>query len=159
VVSLPSLAAVEAKLRNSLVNLLDLSSMFYALRLSQRCKKYFNFYFGDSILTHARYSSSPFYSRQAMDCRFTRHILQTFLKNNKISDIDFPNKDYSHFTTIFVDDVALSTFKVLPEGYKASFGMLGGCILRTPPGGMEIKFEKKLNFKESVCIPGSKLEF
>jgi hypothetical protein len=50
VISLPSLLAVESKIRDSHVSLLDLSSQFYTVRLAEKSKQFFNFYFQDQLL-------------------------------------------------------------------------------------------------------------
>ena len=53
-VALPSIQTIENTFSQAYVSTLDITNMFPSIKLTPSSYKYFNFYFGDKILTHSR---------------------------------------------------------------------------------------------------------
>merc|ERR1712163_82443 len=53
-VALPSIQTIETTFSQALVSTLDITNMFPSIKLTPSSYKYFNFYFGNKILTHTR---------------------------------------------------------------------------------------------------------
>jgi hypothetical protein len=120
--TLPTIEVIERDFHNSLITTLDLTNMFYAIRVNDNSTKFFNFYVEDSVWTHSAlpqgWCASPRYAREAMIETFATPVLEEFKADNNLSDIDFPVEEYDRILKQFVDDLAIFTSRDLPATYK-----------------------------------------
>ena len=85
---------------------MEISNMFFAIEFSEPSMHFFNFYYGEKILTHRRlaqgWCSSPNIAQQAMDRTFADHVLQDFIKSkNSNEDERFPYMKYEFLLMMF----------------------------------------------------------
>ena len=114
-VALLSIQMIENNFSNSFISTVDICNKFPSIKLSPSSHKYFNFYFQDKILTHARlpqgWCSFVFFATKATKLTFDQSTLQNFIRSKQLKKKDFPHSTYDSFISTFVNDVAIYSSK------------------------------------------------
>ena len=110
-VALPSIQSIENTFSQAYVSTLDIQNMFPSIKLTPSSYKYFNFYFGDKILTHTRlpqgWCSSVFFATKATEVTFDQSTLEKFKMDKHLTEQEFPYSTYAEFLNAFVDDLTV----------------------------------------------------
>ena len=102
-VALPSIQSIENTFSQAFVSTLDITNMFPSIKLTPSSYKYFNFYFGDKILTHTRlplgWCSSVFFATKSTEVTFDQSTLEKFKIDKHLTKQEFPYSTYAEFLT------------------------------------------------------------
>ena len=122
---LPTIESIERDFHGCNVTTLDLSNMFYNIKVSDDSIPFFNFYVEESVWSHSSlpqgWCASPKFARDAMIITFAPEIMKDFAIENNLSEEDFPFRDYDQILKQFVDDLAVFTKRDTVKSYKGKF--------------------------------------
>ena len=110
---LPTIESIERDFHGCNVTTLDLSNMFYNIKVNDNSTQFFNFYVEESVWSHSSlpqgWCASPKFARDAMIITFAPEVMKDFATENNLSAEDFPFRDYDQILKQFVDDLAIFT--------------------------------------------------
>ena len=122
---LPTIESIERDFHGCNITTLDLSNMFYNIKVHRNSTRFFNFYVEELVWTHEAlpqgWCASPKLARDAMIITFAPEVMQDYMKENNLSAEDFSFRDYDQILKQFVDDLAIFTKRTTLKSYKGKF--------------------------------------
>ena len=113
---LPTIESIERDFHGCNITTLDLSNMFYQIKVNANSTHFFNFYVEESVWTHGSlpqgWCASSKFARDAMIITFAPGVMKDYATENNLSAEDFPFRDY---------DLAIFTKRETLQSYKGKF--------------------------------------